>query len=244
MEDIIREKYKIEYELRTNPDYTAFRAVNIVERDKNTYLLNVYSNESVKKYVKIFHDLKNCPEFKETFVYKGKLAAVFEYKSGEDINAIFKRKAALEVDYRIKSVEQMLNIGLISESFPDDIKCRIINHENFMVRRSSEEITLNFIIDPEVYNKSYVDTLISEIRKMLPMSFTEPIIEREFFLLLKRNPVKDAIELYARWKKIKAALVKEYNRQVSMPIIERIFSIIFQNIKWIFTSRFIGRKKK
>ncbi len=244
MEDIIREKYKIEYELRNVPGYTAYRAVDIGDREKKTYILNVYSDGNVKRFVKTFHDLKNCPEYRETFVDGGKLAAVFDYKTGEDIDLIFTKKADLPIEYRLKSVDQLLNIGLIAESFPADIKFRIIEHDNFQVKKSSEKIEVNFMIDPDIYNKDYVDILTGEIRKMLKKSFTEPIIEREFFLLLKRKPVKDGIELYSRWKKLLPDLRKVYNKQNSMPIIEWAFSIVIQNIKWFFMRRSVGRDKK
>ena len=244
MEDIIREKYKIEYTIKEIPDYIAYRAVDIGDREKKTYLLNVYAGANVKKYVKTFHNLKNCAEYKEIFVENGRLAAVFDYKTGEDINTVFKKKADLKTAYRLKSVEQLLNIGLIAESFPDDIKCRVIDHGNFHIKQSSEKIELNYMIDPDVYNEDYVAILISEIRKMLPKTFTEPIAEREFFLQLKRRPVKDGIELYARWKKDVPGIRKEYEKISSMPLIEKIFSIVIKNIKWFFRERFSRRDKR
>ncbi len=243
MAELIRERYKVECTLRESPNYAALRVVDIEERDKNTYLLNVYSGDKIKKYVKIFHNLKNCPEYKGSFAENGKFYAVFSYEVGENIDSVFRPKALLEEDYRFCSVDQILNRGLESESYPDDMKCSVICHCNFQVKQASKKIEMNFFVDPAIYNENYIDILISESRKMLPKTFTEPIEERKFFLLLKRRPAADAIELYARWKKAFPLIDAEYKRQIRMPLIERIFAIIMKNIKWFFNSRFIGRGK-
>ncbi|MCR4745446.1 MAG: hypothetical protein K5894_09495 [Lachnospiraceae bacterium] len=244
MAELIRERYKVECILRESPNYAALRVVDIEEREKNTYLLNAYSGDNIKQYVKTFHDLKNCPEYKGNFVDEGRFYAVFSYKSGENIDNVFKKKSLLKEEFRFHCVDQILNKGLASESYPDDVKYRVILHENFLVKQASERVEMNFFVDPAVYNQEYVDTLKKEIRKILPKSFTEPISEREFFLYLDKRPAADAVELYARWKKAFPLIDAEYKRQVNMPFIERIFSILIKNIKWFFKSRFIGREER
>ncbi len=244
MAELIQERYKIEYKLKESRDYEAYRAVDIEDREKKVYILNVYSGENVKKYVKLFHDLKNCPEYKGEFVIGSKLAAVFEYKTGEELNNIFKKKAMLSQDYRFKSVEQILNIGLIAESFPELLKKSMVEYRNFQVKQTSERIDMNFMIDPNSYSDDYLDVLTDAIRRMLPKSFSEPIEERRFFLSLKRKPVKDGIELYSRWKKAFPAIRKEYDQQISLGIIERVFSLIAKNFKWFIESRFFSKEKK
>ena len=58
------------------------------------------------------------------------------------------------------------------------------------------------------------------------------------------SSMKDGIELYARWKKDVPGIRKEYEKISSMPLIEKIFSIVIKNIKWFFRERFSGRDKR
>ena len=241
MAELIQERYKIEYRITESEDYVAYRGVDIEDREKKVYLLNVYSGSNAKKFVKVFLDLKNCPEYKGLIVEEGCLIAVFDYRSGEKIVDVFKKNAHRSEEYRLKSAGQLLNIGLIAESYPDEIRKRMINYKNFCVKASSERIDINFMLEPETYNNDYLQILINCLRVILPRSFSEPEKEREFFLDLKKRPVKDGIELYARWKKAFPDIESEYHKQINMPFIERFLSLLAINIKWFFKDLFGGR---
>ncbi len=232
--ELIQSKYKIECTLKESEDYVAYRAVDIEDREKKSVILNVYSGRYVKEFVKVFHDLGNCRDYKSMFLYENKVASVFAWNTGEPFSHIFKKKADLDIEYRVKSADQMFHIGLLVDSYPEEIRKCVLIEDNFRVKHASEQIVLNFLIDPGEKNDPVAVVIEKEVRKILPKGFRVPIVQREFFMNLEECPPKDGKELFERWREAKTPISEAWAAIQKKASIERFFSLIFMNIRWFF----------
>ena len=242
--ELIQGKYKIECTLRASEDYVAYRAVDIEDREKKSVILNVYSGQYVKEFVKVFHDLGNCGDYKGMFLYDGKIASIFKWNTGENFSQIFKKKADLSIEYRMKSGDQLFHIGLLVDSYPEEIRRSVLCDDNFRVKQASEEIVLNFLISPDKKHVSVAKVIESKVRTVFPRGFTVPIVQREFFLSLEEKPPEDGKELFERWREYKEPIADAWKKSMKRGSIERFFEIIFMNIKWFFKYYFRKWRRK
>ena len=77
--------------LETRENYAFAEAVDILDREKSSYLLNIYEGPLLRTYLPCFDQLDACPDFQGVFLEGESLVAVFRYRAGTPIDQVFYR---------------------------------------------------------------------------------------------------------------------------------------------------------
>ena len=68
---LVRERYKVVQVLTVQENYAFVEAVDILDREKTSYLLNIYEGPLLRTYLPCFDQLKTCSDFEGTSRARG-----------------------------------------------------------------------------------------------------------------------------------------------------------------------------
>jgi len=241
---LIREQYKVVQVLYAQKDYAALQAVDIQDREKTPYLLNVYEGEYLKPYLRCFHELRGCKAYREMFVWKNHLVAVFAYREGLDIDQMFFKGARLDWRLRLTAAQTLFRQALAMWDFPPQVSCAALLSENIRVFREERMLAVNYAVRPlgELERRELVFLLSDQIQKILLHRWDSPLEERRFVRELCTGAEQSAVGAYGRWTAAEPAIRAAYERIEKKGTLGRFLYLLFMNLRdWVQT-RFRKRR--
>ena len=134
---LIRERYKVVQVLETRENYAFAEAVDILDREKNSYLLNIYEGPLLRIYLPCFDQLRTCPDFQGVFLEGESLVAVFRYRTGTPIDQVFYRGDKHDWSSRLEYAQQLLHQVLNMADLPHQVSCAALLSENVLINENS-----------------------------------------------------------------------------------------------------------
>ncbi|GHU57934.1 hypothetical protein FACS1894133_1750 [Clostridia bacterium] len=245
---LIKSKYKTTAMIHCGDNYSAFRAVDIEDRDKTEYIINVYENEAGRHYVECYTRLRHCADFKETFLDGGRLFSVFGLHSGDNIDNIFRKGRKFTWDERVDYAHNLFHLALTVSDYPYEFACAALLSRNMCVVKSNAEdkkIAVNYMASPfaDAGFEMFIELLIGQVRKIFPKRYTSCNAEIEFTQLLysrKTMPTMattSMVRLYAEWLSYKKRITAEYENLYSKKGFDKIMAFAIMNILRAFKKR-------
>ena len=130
---LVRERYKVVQVLDVRENYAFVEAVDILDREKNSCLLNIYEGPLLRAYLPCFDRLDACPDFQGVFLEGESLAAVFRYRAGPSIDQVFYRGDRHPWRERLAYAQELLHQVLNMADLPAQVSCAALLSENVLV---------------------------------------------------------------------------------------------------------------
>ena len=211
---LIRERYKVVQVLETRENYAFAEAVDILDREKSSYLLNIYEGPLLRTYLPCFDQLDACPDFQGVFLEGESLVAVFRYRAGTPIDQVFYRGDRHDWRSRLEYAQQLLHQVLNMADLPAQVSCAALLSENVLVDERNREIRLRFQVAPmeEMNGRELVYLACDQLRKILLPRFSAPREQLEFLDLLEEGGCTTAVQLYSLWRERQPAIQEAYEK--------------------------------
>ena len=199
---LVRERYKVVQVLTVQENYAFVEAVDILDREKTSYLLNIYEGPLLRTYLPCFDQLKTCSDFEGTFLEGESLVAVFRYQAGPSIDQVFYQGDSHPWPERLEYAQQLMHQVLNMADLPAEVSCAALLSENVFVHEKSHEICLRFQVAPMegMNQRETVYLACDQLRKILFPRFTAPKEQLDFLDELERKPCATIVSLYALWR--------------------------------------------
>ena len=238
---LVRERYKVIRMLDSAPGYTFLEAVDILDREKRSCLLNVYEGDLRQAYMPFFDRLKTCPSFLEMFMDGGKLVLAFADCGGRTIDRVFYRGANIPWQTRLTYADLLFREALALADLPPEVSCAAMLSENIFVDTTVERVRLRFKIAPmgDMNPRELALLTGDQMKKILLRRFTSPGAELDFLDLLDRGEAKSIVQLYGLWRIYRERIREGYEALQKKRLIRRWASIL-----WGQAKRRLRRKKR
>ena len=199
---LVRERYKLVRVLETRENYACAEAVDILDREKRSCLLNIYEGPLLRAFLPCFDRLSACPELQGMFLEGESLVTVFDDCGGVPIDQVFYRGDRHSWQTRLDYAEKLLHLALSMADFPPEVSCAALLSENVRVDEKSNTLRLRFRVVPmEGMNEREVVYLATDqVRKILLPRFASPREELEFLDELEQGLCRNAVQLYGLWR--------------------------------------------
>ena len=209
---LVRERYKVVQVLDVRENYAFVEAVDILDREKNSCLLNIYEGPLLRAYLPCFDRLDACPDFQGVFLEGESLAAVFRYRAGPSIDQVFYRGDRHPWRERLAYAQELLHQVLNMADLPAQVSCAALLSENVLVDERNHEIHLRFQVAPmeEMNGRELVYLACDQLRKILLPRFSAPREQLEFLDLLEEGGCTTAVQLYSLWRERQPVIQEAY----------------------------------
>ncbi|MDR0857915.1 MAG: hypothetical protein LBN97_02675 [Oscillospiraceae bacterium] len=237
---VIKAKYKVTQILGLRKDYTALSAVNIIERERGEYILNVYESESLsRRYAAIYAELLHCPEFIEFFLLDNALIAVFKATIGKPIDDVFckganpppaaKGEAAWQT--RLHYAEALMHLALTISDFPLEISCAALLSENLYVDNNTLQV--RYAVSPlaAADKREFSYLLGDQMFKILLPAVSAPKQLNEFLKKFYSEEPDSITKLYSEWRGLLPETIKAYNEFFAKTLPARGIAVIKNTLK-------------
>lgn len=211
---LVRERYKVVQVLDVRENYAFAEAVDILDREKNSCLLNIYEGPLLRAYLPCFDRLDACPDFQGVFLEGESLAAVFRYRAGPSIDQVFYRGDRHPWRERLAYAQELLHQVLNMADLPAQVSCAALLSENVLVDERNREIHLRFQVAPmeEMNGRELVYLACDQLRKILLPHFSAPREQLEFLDLLEEGGCTTAVQLYSLWRERQPVIQEAYEK--------------------------------
>lgn len=241
---LIKSRYKVTQTLHVEENYAAFLAVDIGNREKGEYLLNVYEGALAKRYANCFERLRHCPEYVEMFLADGALVAVFTFKQKNNIDSLFYQGAEIDWRIRVHYAQQLFHLALSVSDFPPEIGCAALLSANLCVLPQEQGLSVNYMVQPlaGANSRELVYLLADQIQKIFIKRFDSANAELKFLETLNSGRFKSVTPLYSHWLEVKQKIIAEQEEISGMGALHRSLRLIWLNIKRWFKHIFGGKR--
>lgn len=238
---LIRERYKVVRVLETRENYAFAEAVDILDREKNSCLLNIYEGPLLRTYLPCFDRLEACPDFQGVFLEGESLVAVFRYRSGTSIDQVFYRGDSHDWRSRLEYAQKLLHQVLNMADLPPQVSCAALLSENVLVNENSRDISLRFQVLPmeEMNGRELVYLACDQLGKILLPRFATPREQLEFLDRLEDGACTTVVQLYALWREREPELRRAYEALEKKNFFRRWCSLVWGRVK-----RWAARRKQ
>lgn len=232
MDILIRNQYKVIRVLRAEPDYAAMLAVDILDREKTEYLLNVYEGPLLRRVLPALQQLEGCRTLRTQFIWEGSLIAVFDDTAGQPIDAVFCRGNPIPRQLRLAMTEQLFRETLCICAYPPELSCSLLLSEQVRIFPQEKKLRLRWLLCPmeEMNERELVFLLGDQLRKLLLTRWDSPTAERKFLRALQTRSWKKVTELYAFWKECSPGIEAEYQKLEKKNPVARTLSLTWVNL--------------
>lgn len=219
----IRERYKIVHTLDSAPDYVCLEAINILDREKRSCLLNVYEGDLRREYLPYYDQLQSLPSFLEAFLDGDRLVIAFELCAGQTIDQMFYRGASHAWQTRLAYADLLFEKALSLADAPPAIGCAAMLSENLFFDADPAQVRLRFKLLPmEGMNPRELVLLTSDqAKKILLRRFASPGAELDFLTLLDRGEAENIVSLYGLWRVWRERIRESYEALEEKSFIRR-----------------------
>ncbi len=230
----VRERYKVVRVIRVEEHYACVQAVDILDREVRSCLLNLYEGPWLKEQLAGFDRLKGCPDFLEMFLEKGSLVTVFEDREGTGIDQVFylgdRHSWRERLDYAGQLMDQALNLA----DLPAPVSCAAMLSDNVLVDGKSGRLRLRFQVLPMegMCPRELVYLVADQLRKLLRPRFGAPREELELLEELDRRDLPGVVQLYALWRERRDGIQAAYEDLEGRNPVSRLFRQAGAYLKW------------
>ena len=239
---LIRERYIVVQVLETRENYAFAEAVDILDREKNSYLLNIYEGPLLRIYLPCFDQLRTCPDFQGVFLEGESLVAVFRYRTGTPIDQVFYRGDKHDWSSRLEYAQQLLHQVLNMADLPHQVSCAALLSENVLINENSQALSLRFQVAPmeEMNGRELVYLACDQLYKILLPRFSTPLAQLELLDQLDEGTCTTAVQLYSLWREREPELRAAYEALEKKNFFRRWCSLAWGRVK----RRFAKRKRR
>ncbi len=230
---LIRERYKVICVQEAEDEYAFLEAVDIQDREKSTCLLNIYEGSLRPVYLNCFDRMADCEDFRGMWVLGESVVAVFESRTGTNIDQVFYRGADHSWETRLDFTELVLHKALSLSSLPPEISCAAMLSENLLVDLDGRVMTRWHVSPLEGMNGRELACLaIDQVKKILLARFASPREELEFLERLDSGEYTSMAQVYSLWRGSRADIRQGYEALGKKNFFKRWFSLLWKTIKW------------
>jgi hypothetical protein len=232
---LIRSRYKVTGVIRTEENYTAYRAVNIERGDVREYLVNVYEGVYARRYAGCFDLLRHCREFCEVFIEYGVLVAVFSYTEGPDIDVMLRQCEPASWRERVEYARLLFRLALSVADYPEEVARAAFYSENLIPLPKEARLTVNFAVRPaEGDEQTIIELMTLQVKKALRPHFSSPSAELDFIEELTSRRWSGIVQLCSHWQDAELQIIEEYEALDAMNAPGRMIKIIMAKLKRSF----------
>ena len=238
---LVRERYKVVRVPDCREHYAFAEAVDILDRETGSCLLNLYEGPLLRQYLPCFDQLNGCPAFQSMFLDGESLVAVFHDCGGVPIDQIFylgdRHSWRDRLYYAGQLFQQVLNLA----DLPPEVACALLLSENVRVDTVDRSIALRFHAIPlEGMNRREVAYLAGDqIRKILRPRLSSPREELALLDALEEGSCTGPVQLYALWRTYGESIQAAYEALEKKNFVRRWCSLLVGRAK-----RWAARRKR
>ncbi|MGN0706437.1 MAG: hypothetical protein ACI4JC_00340 [Faecalibacterium sp.] len=244
---LIRERYKVVQVLDAAPDYAALCAVDIRQREKPQVLLNVYEGACLRKYLRLYQGLQDCPAFQGAFIERGALVAVFPMEKGVGIDEVFQRGLAVPWELRLAAADDLMAQALRLSELPPELACPTLLSGQVRVFPQERRLALRWLVRPmdcALNERELLLLLGDQLHKLLLPRWDAPQTERDFLCEMEAGRFSCMVDLYAHWRALLPRLREEYETLEAMHTLSRFLRLAKRNGKDAFRKALSHRRRE
>ncbi len=233
---LVRERYKIICVLRSQADYVCAEAVDILDREKREWLLNIYEGPLLRMYLPCFDRMHGCASFHGMFLEGESLVTVFEQCRGTTIDQVFYRGDHYDWQTRLDCAEQLFGQALNMADLPPEIACPAMLSENVFWEIRERSCRLRFLIAPMegANDRELVFLTCDQVKKILRPQFSSPDELLDFLEELERGCCGNIVQLYALWRVWQDRIKEGYESLDRKNFFWRFITLVWKHIKrWV-----------
>lgn len=241
---LIRERYKVVRVLDAREDYAFVQAVDILDREQSTYLLNLYEGPLLRAYLPCFERTRSCAAFLEMFLEGDSLVTVFREFHGKPIDQVFFRGDGHDWRTRLDYAEMLLHQALNMADLPAELSCAAMLSENILVSEDDREINFRFKVAPvEGMNpRELVYLTGDQLRKILRPRFSTPREQMDFLDEATGGKYATIVQLYSLWRERKERIREACEKLEKKNFVSRLISLALGRIRRMLAGRDRGGK--
>ena len=234
---LVRERYKVVQVLEAREDYAFAEAVDILDREHRSCLLNIYEGPLLRIYVDCFDRMKGCPAFLDVFAEGGSLVTVFETCEGKPIDHVFFRGDRHDWRTRMDYAGKLLHAALNMADLPVEVSCAAMLSENVRIDENDQEVHLRFRVSPMVgmNPRELVYLTGDQLGKILLPRFGSPVEQLEllddFRDRLSRGSLTSVVQLYSLWQDRRGQIEEAYEKLEKMNFVRRWIALAWGRVK-------------
>lgn len=238
---LVRERYKVVRVMDSREDYAFAEAVDILDREMHSCLLNVYEGPLLRQYLPCFDQLSVHPAFQGMFLEGESLVAVFQDCTGTPIDQVFylgdTHSWRDRLYYAGELFWQVLNLA----DLPPAVACALLLSENVLVDQVNRQLHLRFHTVPltGMNPRETAYLAADQAKKILRPRKSSPREELEFLDLLERGDIAGPVQLYALWRTWGEKIQGAYEALEKKNFVRRWCSLLIGRIK-----RWAARRKE
>jgi len=228
-------QYKVIRILHRQENYAAALAVDILDRQQNMRLLNIYEGAAVRRYAPVFECLRHCPDFLGVRLDRGTLIAIFNYYDLPRIDSVFFGGSDQDRETRIDFAEKLFRLTLSVWDQPPEIGCAAMLNTNLCVMPMDNKFHVNFCVIPtqeKLTPREVICLTGDQAKKILLEEWKTELPERRFLLELVGGCYKDAIALNSAWNIARGQIEEAYKKRADQGPLGRLFGRLVMNIRW------------
>lgn len=230
---LVRERYKVVRVLDAREDYVFAEAVDILDREQRTCLLNIYEGPWLRAYLPCFDRMRSCSAFQGMFLENESMVTVFEDCRGRPIDQVFFRGAAMDWRLRLDYAGQLLHQALNMADLPAQVSCAAMLSENVLISENDSEVRLRFKVVPmEGMNpRELVYLTGDQLGKILLPQLSTPVEQLDFLDELRRGECATIVQLYSLWRERRERIQAAYEGLEAKNFVHRWASLLWGRIK-------------
>lgn len=230
---LIRERYKVVQVLDEREDYAFVLAVDILDREQRSYLLNIYHGPLLRAFLPGFNHMSACSEFQGMFVDGDRLVTVFEDVQGMPIDWVFHLKAKFDWRTRLEYAELLLHQALNLTDLPAEVGCPAMLSENVLINLNNDQVRLRFKVVPleETDSRELARLAGQQAKKILAPQFFSPMEQLDFLDELDRGGFAGMVQLYALWRERREQIQEACEQMEQKGFFQRCLSQLWRRIK-------------
>lgn len=238
---LVRERYKLVRVLRREDHYVCAEAVDILDREKRSCLLNLYDGPLLRTYLPCFDRLERFPACRGTLLDGERLVTVFDLPEGTPAEQAFRRRDRRSwrerLDYAALLMEQVLNLADVDPA----VSCPALLPENVLVDERAGRVRLRFAAAPmeDASDRTAARLAAAALKTVLPRRFSSPAEELDLLEELDRDDCGTVVQLYALWRRYESALRDGYEALERQNALRRWISLVRLRVR-----RALRRKKE
>lgn len=227
---LIREQYKVTDVLAVREDYAALLAVDIQDREKNAYLLNVYEGQNLKPAINLFSALEGCPAYCGMFLAGKSLVTVFSDQAGQTIDQIWYKGASHSWKERLDAAQQLLGACLRMANYPPEICCGLLFSEN--IRSTPDGLRFRYLLPPleGASEREWLLLIQDQLEKLLLPRWYRVRAELDFMDWLEQQNAVSIARLYGKWSQARPEIEQEYEQMDAKSALGRNLRLAWQNL--------------
>lgn len=238
---LVKERYKIVCVLYTDENYACAEAVDILDREKSEWLLNIYEGPALRRYLPRFENMSGCAAFRDMFLDGESLTAVFAPCRGTEIDQVFYKGDSHPWRERMDFAELVLHEALNMADLDPLVSCPAMVSENVFVDLAEKRVRLRFLVAPmeDMNARELVFLTCDQVKKILRPQLFVPGELLDFLDELDRGRCPGVVQLYALWRECSPGIVRGYEALYKKNAFWRFWKAL-----WIRFKRALKRRKR